>query len=72
MDASGEEKPKPKGLPNTKVILTFVACGLITFLVVAGTFAKDINYTAIALGLVSLLGLMWGDPLNRRNGSDDK
>lgn len=66
------EGDKPKGGPNTKVIVTFVACGLVTFLVIAGTLAKDINYTAIALGLVSLLGLMWGDPLNRRNGGDDK
>lgn len=57
--------------PNTKVVVTFVACGLICYLVVAGTLAGDINYTAIALALVSLLGLMWGDPLNRR-GSDDR
>lgn len=60
----------PRGGPNTKVVVTFVVCGLITFLVVAGTIAGSINYTTVALGLVSVLGLMWGDPLNRRG--DDK
>lgn len=52
---------------NAKLVITIVALGLIVFLVVAGTIAKDINYTAIALALVSMLGFMWGLP-NRPGG----
>lgn len=57
-------------MSDAKVLVTLVALALIVFLVVAGTLAKDINYTAIALAILSLLGLMWGDPLNRRK--DDR
>lgn len=50
---------------SVKTLVTFFILALIAYLVIAGTIANDINYTAIALSLVSVLGLMWGNPLNR-------
>jgi hypothetical protein len=55
---------------DAKWLVTVAGLALIGYLVVAGTIAKDINYTSIALALVTLLGLMWGNPMNRRNGDD--
>lgn len=43
-----------------KTFITVVALALIAFLIVAGTLDHRINYTAVAVGLSTLLGVVWG------------
>lgn len=50
-------------------LVTVGGLALIAFLVIAGTLAHDINFTATALGLVGLLTAIL-DPLGKRKDDD--
>lgn len=47
---------------HVRLLITIVALALITYLVIAGTIAENLNFTSIALALVGMVGFMWGIP----------
>jgi hypothetical protein len=71
VDDASHRREGSHGAQTVKYLVTFIALGLITFLVVVGALRDDINYSAVAMALSAIVGGIWGTEAvtKRRNGS---
>lgn len=57
----GGSSVDPKTIAKLGITFTFLPC--IVFLVVFGSLAGETSFIGVALAMISLLALLWGNPV---------